>query len=253
MLSNQGAQDEFDGLKGIKKAQAVFMQKLNDPEFRKKLSDIAKKRWQDPEYIKKNVPWNRGMRQYVTKTCTKCGIEFRRKKKEVKFHKSDRWYCSQKCAYTDRAKERSNQYGKDRKGLNKGILRLAARGQNNPMFDKTRKINPKSKGYREDLGHIVRSSWEANYCRILKYLGVKYEYESESFVITKDGYTYTPDFKINDTHFIELRGHRFIIKKNQSKIANFRRLYPNITLTYIDEKKYLRVSKTYSNRIPNWE
>lgn len=116
MLSNEVANTEVcrsEGLKGIKKAQAAFMQKLNDPEFRKKLSDIAKKNWQDPEYIKKNIRWNKGIRQYVTKICTKCGIKFQRKQKEVKFHKSERWYCSYKCSYSDRAKERSNQYGKD--------------------------------------------------------------------------------------------------------------------------------------------
>jgi len=33
-------------------------------------------------------------------------------------------------------------------------------------------------GFRKDLNHFVRSSWEANTCRILKFLGVEYKYET---------------------------------------------------------------------------
>lgn len=32
-------------------------------------------------------------------------------------------------------------------------------------------------GIREDLGHFVRSTWEANFARVLKFEGVEYIYE----------------------------------------------------------------------------
>ena len=34
-------------------------------------------------------------------------------------------------------------------------------------------------GFKSDLGHYVRSSWESNFARILNYCGVPYVYEKE--------------------------------------------------------------------------
>ncbi|MDR4490240.1 MAG: hypothetical protein R2685_04985 [Candidatus Nitrosocosmicus sp.] len=86
--------------------------------------------------------------------------------------------------------------------LNKGILHLTARGQNNPILDNDGEVNPVSKGYGADLDHIVKSSREANYCRILKYLDIDFGYETESFAINECCYTYVSNFKMSDTHFI---------------------------------------------------
>lgn len=65
----------------------------------------------------------------------------------------------------------------------------------------------------------------ATYYRLLKYLDLKYEYEAESFVIDNNGHSFTSDFKINDTHFIELRCHKHNTNDNPRKIANFKIAY----------------------------
>ncbi len=71
----------------------------------------------------------------------------------------------------------------------------SSKGENNPMFGKP---SPHRKGgFREDLGHYVRSSWEADFARILKLHNLNYEYEIKTFpLIKRDGKIihYTPDF-----------------------------------------------------------
>ena len=48
------------------------------------------------------------------------------------------------------------------------------------------KIPNSSNGYRNDLGMSFRSSWEANYARILKHKGKKIIYEQDRFPIYED-------------------------------------------------------------------
>lgn len=46
----------------------------------------------------------------------------------------------------------------------------------------TRSANSWAKGgHRDDLGHFVRSSWEANFARVLQFLEVEYIYEPREF------------------------------------------------------------------------
>jgi len=64
-------------------------------------------------------------------------------------------------------------------------------------------------GYRNDLGHFVRSSWEADFARILKYFKIDYEYEKYRFKLigTNSTYSYCPDFYISETDcFYEIKG-----------------------------------------------
>ena len=63
-------------------------------------------------------------------------------------------------------------------------------------------------GIRKDIGHYVRSRWEANIARLLNTLGVKYEYEDTHFHLKTDtnSYIYTPDFHIAENVFIEVKG-----------------------------------------------
>jgi hypothetical protein len=107
-------------------------------------------------------------------------------------------------------------------------------------------------GFREDIGHYVRCKWEANFCRILKYLNKDYEYESMSFTVIENDieYTYIPDIRIKNTDiFIEIKGRQIGIQKYKL----FKEQYKNYFLGFIDLQKYNILKKKYKNIIPNWE
>ena len=78
------------------------------------------------------------------------------------------------------------------KGRQTQINNGTSKGKNNPMYGKvTRAVG----GHRKDLGHATRSSWEANFARILIFLKLSYDYEKYTFEL-EEGDTYTPDFYI---------------------------------------------------------
>jgi hypothetical protein len=109
-------------------------------------------------------------------------------------------------------------------------------------------------GYREDIGHYVRSRWEANVCRYLKHCNLPYTYESSSFTLYKEDGThivYTPDIQRDQTHFIEVKG--YWDEKSNLKKQLMAEQYPEIIIQYIDEKAYLELSHFWSNQIPGWE
>src|SRR5208282_4746273 len=63
-------------------------------------------------------------------------------------------------------------------------------------------------GFRKDLGHYVRSEWEAKVCRFLKSSDKAYVYEGVSFPVAVNGkvHFYTPDLEVNGK-FFEIKGH----------------------------------------------
>ncbi len=103
-------------------------------------------------------------------------------------------------------------------------------------------------GIREDLGFYVRSSWEANFARILRYEGENFEYESVSFTLS-DGKTYTPDFKVGDV-FYEIKG--YMTETAKRKIFMFTEEYPGYILKVIDHEEYCKLKERFENLI-NWE
>ena len=77
-------------------------------------------------------------------------------------------------------------------------------------FAKFKGVNSYSRtksGKRADLKDLfVRSSWEANYARILNNEDKKFLYEPRGFVF-KSGHTYYPDFYLQDEKcYVELKG-----------------------------------------------
>lgn len=103
-------------------------------------------------------------------------------------------------------------------------------------------------GFREDIGLYVRSNWEANFARILKYNNINFEYESDCFTL-KEGLTYTPDFKINNIYF-EIKGYMDDISRN--KIESFKKEYPGLTLAVISGSEYNNLRHEYKDKI-FWE
>lgn len=131
-------------------------------------------------------------------------------------------------------------------------LSIRMSGKNNPMYGKKA---PNAKGgFRDDLGHYVRSSWEADFARVLKYNGLDYDYEPEQFELTlDDGRTvhYTPDFYVKslDTWF-EIKG--FMRDMDAMKIKAWQKKFPGRKLIIIDKEPFAQIQMKYSDLVI-WE
>ena len=184
----------------------------------------------------------KGRGEYFNLTCEICG-KFFVVPKQDRFHK----YCSVICSYTSRL---GKKYALGNHFRLTEEQKKAKRGQNNPMFKKDRQYYYSEIGYREDLGHKVKSTWEANYARILKAQGRSYEYEPTSFNLSVG--TYTPDFYLPiENKYIEIKGYvteRFLLKLREM-IAR----HPKINIELIDEQKYLTLEKEWKDKIEFWE
>lgn len=103
-------------------------------------------------------------------------------------------------------------------------------------------------GKREDIGHFVRSAWEANVARVLIALGIPYEYEPRAFKLSCG--TYVPDFYAVGL-WIEVKGR--MTGQAAAKIAAFRVAHPNERLLVIAKPEYRVIEDAFALTIPNWE
>ncbi len=145
--------------------------------------------------------------------------------------------------------------------------RVSFAGKNNPMYGKPcpKRAGKGKGGYREDIGHYVRSRWEANVCRICNYVGREYKYEPIRFSVDIDGvdYTYCPDLYFpNKNSYYEIKGHarssaNWICEckscvKNKKLLDAVREKY-KIKLLVIGRDEYNRLKRRFVNRIEKWE
>jgi len=108
-------------------------------------------------------------------------------------------------------------------------------------------------GHREDIGHFVRSTWEANWCRILNFLGKEYEYESrkcrfdlgELGIIILD--TYIPE----DDLYVEIKG--YLKGDSFVKLRALLDSQPSINLKILDREVYEVFRRKYKPLIADWE
>lgn len=189
----------------------------NTEEHREKLSEGMKARWQDGSMRKKSV----------ATTLEKYGVEHWAQSEEGKTVLSQR----------SRGRKFSDE---TRKNMSQGAARRIR--ENNNHYERG------NGGFREDLGHYVRSNWEANFARILKIQGKSYEYEPKTFQIAEDK-TYTPDFLV-DGIFYEVKG--YWTEKSKLKLESFVKIYPEIELQIIDGTKYNELREAYQDLI-HWE
>ena len=140
-------------------------------------------------------------------------------------------------------------------------------GANNPMYGKPApKGSGRGKGgIRKDLGHYVRSRWEANVCRICTHIGRKYQYEPKRFYVTVNEvkYSYCPDLFFPDKNlYYEIKGHARSSSdwdcECKSCIKN-KKIMPcvikqyDIKLKLIGRLEYNRFKRTFSKNIDTWE
>lgn len=117
-------------------------------------------------------------------------------------------------------------------------------------------------GHRPDLGFYVRSQWEANVARYIKFLMQKgevkgFEYEADTFEFTnikRGTRSYTPDFKIynNDgsLEYWEVKG--FMDQVSKTKLKRMAKYYPDIPIRVIEREQYNEI-KNWSRLIEHWD
>jgi hypothetical protein len=103
-------------------------------------------------------------------------------------------------------------------------------------------------GFREDIGIYVRSNWEANFARILKFEQKEYQYEPITFHL-EENITYTPDFLCEDI-FYEIKGYMNEISK--IKLDLFKEKYPEHKICIIQGNEYNILKEKYKSLI-FWE
>jgi hypothetical protein len=104
-------------------------------------------------------------------------------------------------------------------------------------------------GFRDDLGQYFRSSWEANFARVLNHRGKSWEYEPKTFQL-EESLSYTPDF-LSDGVFYEVKGQ--MDEKSKRQLDLMKRRYPDVVVEVIDSVKYADLRVLFKTQIPLWE
>jgi len=129
------------------------------------------------------------------------------------------------------------------------------------------KIPNAKNGKRDDLNMSFRSSWEANYARILKFNNKKIDYENDRFTLYEDdgsiASVYTPDFKIKEKVHVEIKGHADAFDewgcsckrclRDKGKMEMLADQYPEIEIILIGRKEYKVLCQKYNYFVDNWE
>jgi hypothetical protein len=221
-VSQRHAKGSYERTEEQNRKMVEAMQKIREAggcqisdEKKKLLSEKLKKSWASGEQAKKQK-----------KTCIeKYGVEHHMKLPEfrnlTKIRQTGRKISEQtRKKYSEHARRQNHRFSRCRGGI------------------------------RNDLNTYFRSSWEANYARYLNYINLSWEYEPTTFDLG-EGYTYTPDFKLNDGSYIELKG--WLTEQGKIKLERFKKIYPYVKLVLISQTDYRSLYKEYRDIIPNWE
>ncbi len=114
-------------------------------------------------------------------------------------------------------------------------------------------------GTRDDLGHFVRSTWEADVCRIIKLLGGEYGYEELTIHFKKGPHTrrYKVDIvdydRVLSEGYIEVKG--WFSDKDQNKMILVKDQHPEFfsKLRFIMLSDMKILAHKYKHKILNWE
>ncbi len=177
--------------------------------------------------------------------CIRCG----KVKKTNRYIAERRKYCSNKChsshvaEHPELHQERNRNISKAKKGkpLKGGYSRCKG-------------------GYREDIGHYVRSGWEADVCRIFQHCDAEYDYEAFSVQLNNnnDPMTWIIDFVdhdriLSDNGLIEVKGWWDSKSKLKAKLLKKQRPTVYNKITFIGREEMRELIRKYSSIIPNWE
>lgn len=144
-----------------------------------------------------------------------------------------------------------------RQAKSDAMTKTAARRKPENSFSRCRR------GFREDLGIYVRSMWEANYARYLKWLvsvgEIKdWKYEPKTFwfeKVRRGVRSYKPDFCVTTNkgseEYHEVKG--WMTDKSATALKRMRIYYPEVVMVLIDEKRYNAIKRTAAQMIKHWE
>ena len=155
-----------------------------------------------------------------------------------------------------RGKSLSEKYGPELAAELRAKTSARMRGAGNPMYGRSHQgpTAYSAAGFRADLGHYVRSSWEADFARVLNYCGMKYEYEPRRFTLQRaDGgtLTYAPDFFVPELHcWYEIKG--WMDQRSAEKIRLFKEQYADERLVVIDKTQFAELQMRYRDLV-TWE
>ena len=132
-----------------------------------------------------------------------------------------------------------------------------------------------SNGFRDDLGASYRSSWEANFARLLRHQGIAFEYEPLTYYfpnVKRGAISYLPDFYLPSLDiYIEVKGH--MTSKDRTKMKRLKQHHPEvfskvrfvIKSPSVSAQSFLTkqgipiyayygdLTKQYKSVLPNWE
>jgi hypothetical protein len=118
-------------------------------------------------------------------------------------------------------------------------------------------------GMRPDLGFYVRSAWEANYARYLRFLQahgeiIRWSYEPKTFdfpQIRRGTRAYTPDFYVEfpDGHheWHEVKG--WMDPQSRTRLNRMSKFYPAEPLVIRDKTWFGQMNRGLAGVIPCWE
>lgn len=120
----------------------------------------------------------------------------------------------------------------------------------NTLCKRHRRPGTGKSGYRKDLGIFVRSSWEANFARVLSFKGVRWKYESKSFSLGGRK-RYIPDFQLGKNKYVEVKG--YASPKWEKKLKKFKARYPEVDLKVLGPQDYEKLRGKYQDQVRCWE
>lgn len=188
--------------------------------------------------------------------CKVCGKEI----------KSYRKFCSRECRNKGVVGEGNPRWNKDTKNNVCPVCKKSYRPERlnqkccsfncfKKLFIGRRPFHSKG-GKRIDLdGQYFRSIWEANYARYLNYLGMKWEYEPQTFkypYVRTGPKSYLPDFYLPDVDvYVEIKGWEQ--PRDLLRMERFDYYYPGFVVKYINSKTYHNLERMFGDKVPGWE
>jgi hypothetical protein len=150
-------------------------------------------------------------------------------------------------------------------GRAKAVQMLGGADRLHTQMQQQRHGNARPKaGFRADLGIFVRSGYEANYARYLRFLQangsiLSWEYEPKTFVfegIKRGIRAYLPDFRVVPEQGIhewhEVKG--WMDPKSKTRLARMKKYYPKEKVILIDQYWFRDITRQgIPNMIPHWE
>ena len=186
-VTNSDVSDEYLTIKRI--AWNKGLTKETDERVRKNITSMTLTKRRQGE-TKEVVPWNVGLTKETDERIAKMAA--------LTSMTRSRLFTSGELVQWNKGltKEENLDVAKNAAGVRKAYIE----GRMHNYGQSTRG------GYRDDLCHYVRSRWEANVARLLKFLGLTYEYEPKRFNLSDS--SYLPDFYVKDLdHYIEVKGY----------------------------------------------